>query len=210
MVELCAVLTWRTFLNRKLSQSHFLSHSRLTPTQNPNLSARFSPRFNSQDSFELIFTAAIFSNSKSYLSIFFLLTELLRSDKLTYSLPKPCSKLQHTAACLSACLSVCLSVCLPACLHYSPHSILFFCTKSYKILPIAPLHNFPKGLYFLPHKTHLFPLMKNLKLSRNIEMFVALAKRSSRFVQLWIFKLKTFTKSGLSINVSGWTLRRAS
>ena len=26
------VLTWRTFLNRKLSQSHFISHSRLTVT----------------------------------------------------------------------------------------------------------------------------------------------------------------------------------
>ena len=139
MVELCAVLTWRTFLNRKLSQSHFLSHSWLTPTQNPNLSARFSPRFNSQDSFELIFTAAIFSNSKSYLSIFFLLTELLRSDKLTYSLLKPCSKLQHTAACLSACLSVCLSVCLPVCIILLTQSYFFAqkVTKSYLLHPFT-------------------------------------------------------------------------
>jgi hypothetical protein len=79
------------------------------------------------------------------------LTELLRSDKLTCSLPKPCSILKRNA-------------CLPA--FFSSHNLIL-CTKSLKTLTVAPLHNFPKGLSFLPHKTHLFPLMKKFKSCRN-------------------------------------------
>ncbi len=50
----------------------------------------------------------------------------------------------------------------------------YYNTKKKQSIPSTPLYNFPKGLYFLPHKTHLFPLMK--KLYRNIEGFVALAR----------------------------------